>query len=280
MRDLAAQVAAICGKPVADIAPLSGGSVASVMRVRFADRSSVVAKQGAKLALEAWMLEELARTGCVPVPRVIHAEKSLLLLEYIEAGDAIDAPAQRHAAELLASLHAVTAPTYGLERDTLIGGLDQPNAPSPLWLPFFRDRRLLYMADQALQTRGITPALRARIDKLAARLGEWIDEPPRPSLIHGDMWGGNVLVRRGRIAGFVDPAIYYADREIELAFATLFNTFDRPFFDAYHALKPIAPGFWEARRDIYNLYPLLVHARLFGGSYAGAIDRTLTKFGV
>jgi fructosamine-3-kinase len=278
MRDLAAQIAAICGKPVADIAPLSGGSVASVMRVRFADGSAAVAKQGTKLALEGWMLGELARIGAVPVPRVIHAEDTLLLMDYIEAGDAIDAAAQRHAAELLAALHALTAPTYGLDRDTLIGGLDQPNAPSPGWLPFFRDRRLLHMADEALQTRGITPVLRTRIDRLAARLGEWIEEPARPSLIHGDMWGGNVLVRQGRIAAFVDPAIYYADREIELAFATLFNTFDASFFDAYHALSPIGPGFWEARRELYNLYPLLVHARLFGGAYAGAIDRTLTKF--
>ena len=132
------------------------------MRVRFGDGSAMVAKQGAKLVLEAWMLGELARTGAVPVPRVIHAEESLLLMEFIEAGDAIDAAAQRHAAELLAALHAVTAPSYGLERDTLIGGLDQPNAPSPRWLPFFLDRRLLYMADQATQTRGITPALRDR----------------------------------------------------------------------------------------------------------------------
>jgi fructosamine-3-kinase len=280
MRDPASQIAAICGKTVADIAPLSGGSVAKVMLVRFADGSAAVAKQGARLALEAWMLGELARTGAVPVPRVIHADDALLLLEFIEAGDAIDASAQRHAAELLAALHAITAPSYGLERDTLIGGLDQPNSPSRHWLPFFRDRRLLHMADEALQARGITPVLRSRIDKLAARLGEWIEEPAQPSLIHGDMWGGNVLVHRGRIAAFVDPAIYYADREIELAFATLFDTFDHPFFDAYHALKPIAPGFWEARRELYNLYPLLVHARLFGGAYAGAIDRTLTKFGV
>ncbi len=79
--------------------------------------------------------------------------------------------------------------------------------------------------------------------------------------------------------GFVDPAIYYAHPEIELAFTTLFGTFERPFFDRYHELRPIAPGFFEERRDIYNLYPLLVHVRLFGGSYVSSVERTLRQFG-
>ena len=93
------------------------------------------------------------------------------------------------------------------------------------------------------------------------------------------MWGGNVLVREGRIAGFVDPAIYYADAEIELAFSTLFSTFGEPFFARYGEIRPMRPGFFEQRRDIYNLYPLLVHTRLFGGHYAGAVKRTLKRFG-
>ena len=93
------------------------------------------------------------------------------------------------------------------------------------------------------------------------------------------MWDGNVLCQNGRIGGFVDPAIYYADPEIELAFATLFNTFDRPFFDRYTEIRPISPGFFEERRHIYNLYPLLVHVRLFGGSYVNSVDGVLQRFG-
>jgi fructosamine-3-kinase len=91
------------------------------------------------------------------------------------------------------------------------------------------------------------------------------------------MWGGNVLVRDGRIAGFVDPAIYFADPEIELAFSTLFSTFGEPFFRRYSEIRPLRPGFFEVRRDLYNLWPLLVHVRLFGGAYVASVERTLDK---
>jgi len=104
-------------------------------------------------------------------------------------------------------------------------------------------------------------------------------EPVRPSLIHGDMWGGNVLAANGMITGFIDPALYFADPEIELAFTTLFSTFGDTFFSRYNEHRPLAPGFFEERRDLYNLYPLLVHVRLFGGSYVDSVDGILRKFG-
>lgn len=101
--------------------------------------------------------------------------------------------------------------------------------------------------------------------------------PPFPSLLHGDLWTGNVLVRDGRVAGLVDPPICRGHREIELAFATLFGTFGSDFFDAYASTLPLAPGFHEERRDIYNLYPRLVHVRLFGSGYLAGIDATLRR---
>lgn len=88
-----------------------------------------------------------------------------------------------------------------------------------------------------------------------------------------------MLAENGRITAFLDPAIYYAHPEIELAFTTLFGTFDHAFFSRYHEKRPIAPDFFEARRDIYNLYPLLVHVRLFGGSYVHSVTRILEQFG-
>jgi fructosamine-3-kinase len=117
-----------------------------------------------------------------------------------------------------------------------------------------------------------------RVETLAGRLDRWISDDARPSLIHGDMWSGNVLTKNGRIAGFVDPAIYYADAEIELAFATLFTTFGDAFFARYSELRPLRSGFFEERRDLYNLYPLLVHVRLFGGGYVGSVERTLARY--
>ena len=121
--------------------------------------------------------------------------------------------------------------------------------------------------------------MRARVERLAGRVGEWLSEPARPSLIHGDVWTTNVLAQGGRITAFLDPALYYADPEIELAFIGLFGTFGRAFYEQYHALRAIAPGFFEERRDLYNLYPLLVHVRLFGGSYVGQVERVLSAYG-
>lgn len=145
-------------------------------------------------------------------------------------------------------------------------------------MEFFRDHRLLYMADEAHRAGRLPADVRRRIDTIAARLEEWIEEPDAPALVHGDMWTGNVLCGENGIAGFIDPAIYYGDAEIELAFSTLFGTFNDAFFSRYAELRPIRPGFFEIRRDLYNLYPLLVHVRLFGGSYVGSVARTLRRF--
>jgi fructosamine-3-kinase len=120
--------------------------------------------------------------------------------------------------------------------------------------------------------------VRRNVDQLAARLDDILYEPEQPALIHGDMWGGNVLPDNGRIAGFVDPAIYYAHPEIELAFSTLFSTYGKPFFRRYEEIRPLQPDFFEERRDVYNLYPLLVHVRLFGGSYVGQVKRILSRY--
>ena len=170
-------------------------------------------------------------------------------------------------------------PPSGYERDTLIGGLAQPNPQNASWLAFFAEHRLIHMARDAYEAGRLPAATLGRVETLAGRLDRWLVEPSRPSLIHGDMWGGNVLAKGGRVAGFVDPALYYADPEIELAFSTLFSTFGRAFFERYGALRPLRPGFFEERRELYNLYPLLVHTRLFGGAYAASVARTLDRFG-
>ena len=220
-----------------------------------------------------------ARTRTVPVPGILHAEPGLLVMEYVETSGRLDAVAQEHAADLLAALHNVTADAYGHERDTLIGSLRQPNPWTESWLDFFRDQRLLYMGRLALENGSLPCDTYSRLENFCAtKLESYIEQPDRPSLIHGDMWGGNVLVRDGRIAAFIDPAICHADAESELAFATLFGTYGDPFFRRYHEHRPIRPGFHEARRDIYNLYPLLTHTWYFGGQYPAQVDGILRRF--
>jgi fructosamine-3-kinase len=260
---------------------LSGGCIGDVSRVEMSDGSNLVAKLGGAdsgLAREGFMLEYLAEHSPLPVPRVLHADDNLLLMQELANDGRINTAAEQHAADLVAALHDVTGPAFGFEGDTVIGGLNQPNPPDPSWLNFFRDQRLLGMGRRSYEAGRLPTATFARLETLAARLGQWIEEPQVPSLVHGDMWGGNVLSYQGRITGFIDPAIYYADAEIELAFTTLFNTFGDRFFARYQEHRPLMPGFFEVRRDLYNLYPLLVHVRLFGGSYIGAVERTLTRF--
>lgn len=281
MAVLEERIAVALGASVRCLAPLSGGCVGDVFRADLSDGRRVVVKAGeagSRLDLEGWMLRTLADNG-LPVPGVIHAADDLLAMDSIETSGSLDESAQAHAAELLAGLHARTAPAFGLERDTLIGGLHQPNGWNESWLAFFRDRRLLYMAGEAHRAGRLPAKVMGRVEKLCARLDDWISADARPSLVHGDAWGGNVLCRAGRVAAFIDPAIYYADSEIELAFGTLFGTFGRAFFRRYGELRPIRAGFFEDRRDLYNLYPLLVHVRLFGGSYVGDVENTLRRFG-
>lgn len=260
---------------------IGGGNTTTIHRLLLDDGRALILKQGRagdKLDTEGWMLEYLAAHSDLPVPKVYHAAPDMLVMDEIPTQGRPDDAAQEHAAELLAALHGVTADQYGLERDTLIGPLDQPNTPGDDWIAFFAERRIGHMARKALEEGRIDRTLMRGIETLIARLDRLMGAPAPPSLIHGDVWQGNVLAGAGRINGFIDPAIYYADPEIELAFSTLFGTFADPFFRRYHELRPIRDGFFEARRDLYNLYPLLVHVRLFGAGYAGQVRRIVDRF--
>ena len=279
---LADTVQAVAGQRLVATRPLAGGCIAEVLRIDLGDGGSLVAKvadpAAGALGLEARMLRYLADHSNLPVPRVLHADDGLLLMDFIASTGGLDARAEGHAAELLAELHGITAPAFGFDWDTLIGPLAQPNPRTEDWRDFFRDQRLLYMGRLALDAGRLPAASFAALERLCGKLDRYIDSETQPSLIHGDVWGGNVLARAGRIAAFVDPAIYYADPEIELAFSTLFATFGEAFFERYRRIRPVAPGFFEVRRDLYNLYPLLVHTRLFGGGYADSVERSLARF--
>lgn len=272
------------GRRPTELRPLSGGCVGEVARAEFADGEPVVVKHaspgdGAILDVEGRMLAYLAERSDLPVPSVIHAESTLLVLEHIDSSRGGGTGAEEHAADLLVELHAISSDHHGLEFDTLIGGLHQPNDPEESWIDFFRERRLLEMARQGVDAGRLPFELHTRLRRLAGDLDRFLDEPQAPSLIHGDIWSGNVLTRGDRVAAFIDPAVYYADAEIELAFITLFGTFGRRFFDRYAERRPIREGFFEQRRDLLNLYPLLVHVRLFGGAYVSSVDRILRSLG-
>ncbi|MEM6528706.1 MAG: fructosamine kinase family protein [Chloroflexota bacterium] len=282
--NLQSSIEQITGKRPKTVSRLHGGMVGEVYAITLPDGEKLVAKvdPGGKAMLEreGYMLRYLREHSNLPVPDVVHSDEHLLLMTFIDGNSSFGAAAQEHAAELLADLHNHTAPQFGLERDTLIGPIHQPNNRMDTWTDFFREKRLLYMADVMLGRGALPGNVRKQIERLAERLDEFIVEPDAPSLVHGDMWTTNVLAQNGRITGFIDPAIYYGHAEIELAYSTLFGTFGEAFFRRYTEIRPLADGFFEVRRDLYNLYPLLVHVRLFGGGYLSSVKRILTKLGV
>jgi fructosamine-3-kinase len=266
------------------VRPLGGGCIGEVYRAELEEGPPLVAKVNREgdshLESEAYMLRYLREKSDLPVPEVYHCSETLLLMEFIEGSSRFTEEAERHAAELLAGLHDITADSYGHERDTLIGALDQPNPPTRSWAKFFREHRLLYIALLAHEAGRLPVEDLHRVERLSEKVDELVEDPNPPALIHGDVWSANVLARGDRITAFLDPAIYYADPEIELAFISLFDSFGRPFFDRYQENRPIRNGFFEVRRDLYNLYPLLVHTYYFGGGYLGSVRNTLDRFSV
>lgn len=269
------------GIRIAAIAPLSAANNAQIYRLSLSTGEVRVAKVAERgLDTEAAMLRYLREKSSLPIPEIFHSNEHVIIMDFVQGQGMIDSRTEAVAAEQLAALHGVSAPEYGFERDTLVGSLPQPGGWHANWPAFFIEHRLLHMAVKALAEGKIDNRMMAQIEKLAARLAGMLDNPPAPSLIHGDIWSGNIITARGRVAAYLDPAIYYADAEIELAFIRLFNTFGDTFFAKYNELRPIRPGFFEERADIYNLYPLLVHTRLFGASYARKAQKILDRFGL
>lgn len=257
---------------------IGSGAAGSVWRVLTGGGSVVVkVSEGADLRAEGRSLGYLREVSALPVPRVHHAAERVLVMEDMP-GTAGGAGAEEHAAGLLAALHGVTGPRYGLGFDNTIGPLRQENGWLDSWPAFFRERRLMPMALAAAREGAFPVALADALEHLGARLGELVPEGPAASLIHGDVWSGNVLSVGGVVTAFVDPAPYHAHAEVELAFMTLFSTFGPRFFEAYQRVRPIDPEFWAVRRDVYNLYPLLVHARLFRGHYVAQLESTVRRF--
>lgn len=279
---LAARLEAFLGERVRARRPLATSHGLYIERVDLADGRHLVVKHGegprpGHLALEGWMLGELA--GKLPVPRVYHVEDDLLVMDFVP-GEPPGPAAEEDMARHLARLHGDPQPAFGHVRDTTIGPLPQPNPPMASWIEFFREARLLFMARRAERTGRLPRGMLGRIERLAARLEDHVAEPPWPALIHGDVWAGNVRAEGERVTGFIDPAISRAHPELELAFLTMFNTVGDRFFKAYAELRPeFDPAGFAERREIWLLWPHLTHVLIEGPSYAGFIDRVLTRRG-
>jgi fructosamine-3-kinase len=233
---------------------------------------------------EATGLSLLGAAGEVRVPGVIGhgavpgSQAAYLILEWIERDGGGRHDAAERLGRGLARQHAARQPGYGLDHDNYIGRLPQPNRQTGSWVDFYRTERLGAQRDQA-RANGLLPARRAeRLDRLMAHLDEWIDEETcQPSLLHGDLWGGNWMIDAEGNPVLIDPAVYVGDREADLAMTALFGGFPPAFYDAYAEEFPLAPGY-EDRQPLYQLYYLLCHLNLFGESYGGSVDRILRRY--
>lgn len=228
---------------------------------------------------EARGLELLYASNAIGIPRVLGAARSepyqFILMEFIEsrqrAGDYWDLLGQR-----LALLHRNTSEFFGLDHDNYIGSLPQTNTPGHSWTEFFITRSLQRQLKAGIDAGRIDASISRKFDRLYPRLPEILTEEP-PSLLHGDLWSGNLITDEKGEPCLIDPAVYYGNREVDLAMTKLFGGFDERFFNAYQEAFSTAPGLDE-RLDIYNLYPLLVHVNLFGRGYLNQVSSILRAY--
>ena len=254
--------------------PVSGGDISAAWRLDSAD-GRVFLKTGPSSSAEMFFAEaeglsELAAANAVRVPAVLAADiardTAFIAIEWLEF-EGTSAASERLLGEQLAAMHRVTSQRFGWHRDNTIGLTPQHNAWSEDWVAFFREHRLGYQLELAA-SNGFRGELQDLGSRLLKRLPVFFeDHEPAASLLHGDLWGGNWASCAGAPVIF-DPAVYYGDRETDLAMTRLFGGFGRRFYEAYEASWPLEPGHGPRQR-LYQLYHVLNHLNLFGSGYHG-----------
>ncbi len=273
------------GERPVGLSPLAGGCIAEVWRAEMPSGAALAIKHDAgpspRLDIEGRMLGLLRVRTALPVPGVIASTPRVLAMEFVENQGRASAEGERAFGSLLARTHLdATHERFGLEYDTLIGPLDQPNPLTASWSAFWRDARLLPMAEGAHAAGGIDARTLDRVRRLGEQMDRFVDDSAPPALLHGDLWSGNMLWREGTLAAVIDPAVCYGHPDAELAFIDWMGGVSGSFWEGYDAVRPIGDAFWSVRRHAHVLYPVLVHARLFGGSYGRTADAVLDRLGV
>lgn len=269
---------------VRDARPVAGGSINDAYRLHtnagdFFVKTNTADRYPSPFISEERGLAILRKAAVLRVPEVLAQGEfggtTFLLMEFI-APEEEDRDFQARFGRGLAQLHRHTSGSFGLDHDNYIGLLPQVNTPHKDWVEFLVQCRLEPLVKMGRDNGRIHPGDVIRFERLYAKLPA-LFPPEMPALLHGDLWKHNYLAAATGGPVLVDPAVYYGHREMDLAMTMLFGGFDREFYGAYHAEEPLEAG-WEERVDLCNLYPLLVHLNLFGGSYAERISSVLRRF--
>jgi len=263
---------------------LAGGDIAEVYRIETQSQRFLLKIQNgphalAMLKAEQHGLDAIRNTEVIMAPKVFHCngwkQSGVLLMEYIEAKQPVARDSERLGHQL-ARMHQVTTEQFGWEQDNFIGSLSQKNTWIPDWSTFYLRNRLLPQIIAARDAGLLTDRDVPDDGKLVEVLDNLLHDI-KPSLIHGDLWGGNYLISTDGIPFLIDPAISYSHFEMDLAMSRLFGGFGQSFYKTHEAIMPTTPGAIE-RNAIYQLYYLLVHLNLFGTSYRASVKQILERF--
>jgi len=216
-------------------------------------------------------LKVLKDTNTIRIPNVLCFDDDFLILEFISPSNPNNAFWEVFG-QKLALMHKQTHSKFGLDFDNYIGSLYQDNTQNKNWTEFFIQNRL----QAQLSIGNFSGTLLSDFDKLFQKLPNLFPNE-KPALLHGDLWSGNFLAKNGDTPMLIDPAIYYGNREMDIAMSKLFGGFNSDFYFAYNESRPLENG-WEERIQICNLYPLLVHVNLFGGAYINQVKNILSYY--
>lgn len=266
------------------VQPVSGGCINNAVKISCRAGNFFLKYNHAGLfprmfEAEAYGLQKIAATQTVNVPKVIQNGSveniSYLLLEYVEAGTPT-ASSMLHLGKQLAAMHRHSNTFYGLENDNYIGSLPQSNKQTDSWNVFFIEQRLNPLLQRALAAGLLNTSDARNFELLFSKINDLFPEE-QPALLHGDLWSGNYLIDMNGIPYLIDPAVYYGNREMDIAMSVLFGGFSTAFYDGYEEVYPLQNG-WKHRINLCNLYPLLVHVNLFGGGYVGQLRNCLKQY--
>lgn len=295
---------AVLGARVRTVVPVSGGDISRAHRIELEDGRAVFAKwntaaPAAMFTREVEGLEWLRETAAIAVPEVLacveglptrneasegdapsaatpHGRVSALLLEYLKPCP-VTPRLWEDLGRRLAALHGSPASAFGALPSNFIGTLPQDNTPGGRWASFWIERRLEPQFRRAMNDPWVAERWSKALPKLYQSVREVLVEPNTPERIHGDLWSGNCVFCEKRGPTLIDPAAYAGHGEVDLAMMQLFGGFDERVHRAYLEVRGEIAG-WDERQKLYQLYPLLVHVNLFGGSYIGAVDAIVRRF--